>query len=148
MTSENVNQLPFDLDCVRAEAAKIHDSLGRLQFVRDFIASIPEDNFNMRWWGLDGPVARATYAGPDTCPREERLHPCGTVACIGGWAMKLWNDEGDSPASILKLDPVTAKSLFHPRYDGRSWGSYTNADAVKVIDHYLETGRVDWSIIE
>lgn len=148
-TDADIYTLPFDLACVQQEAQAVHGRREKLAFIRDFIASIPDENFNMSWWSQDAKTARTHYRY-DTrgVERVKHHHPCGTVACIGGWALQLWGT-GHGPARALELDEVVANRLFKPRpADGRDWSSYTNADAARVIDHYLETGTVDWNIIE
>jgi hypothetical protein len=143
--------LPFPLTCARREAAKITSKKKRLEFVRDFIASIPEDNFNMGDWHgtmASSPVAKARRT-------IKKKHYCGTVACIGGWTELLFAAPaasgwyGHKAPSLLGLSQEDAQELFYPHAleDSLEWNQITNAQAVRVIDHFLATGKVDWTII-
>jgi hypothetical protein len=145
-----VDELPFDLACAQAQAQAIDDPRERLKFVRDFIASIPEDNFNMITWGDTAQEFRDRIAarGYDL---QRGKHPCGTVACIGGWTEKLWQLNSApnvlAPSKLLGLTAELGQELFYPQGAKAAWYDITNAQAVQVLDHLLDTGEVDWSII-
>lgn len=100
--------------------------------VRDHIAGLPPERFSMREWD------------------------CGTAACLGGWTERFFvgDEEYLTVASImdcLGISPSEAEDLFHPgRFMTETFNPYdaTPAQAVRVLDHLLETGEVDWSIID
>lgn len=79
-------------------------------------------------------------------------HPCGTPACIGGWAAfasgkslihgLIWNDAQDH----LGLSDDQSGDLFYPNnYEGE-WSDITPAHAAAVLRNLAETGQVDWSV--
>lgn len=97
-----------------------------------------------------GKWAESGYFAPLTAFTMELWH-CGSVGCIGGWACKLFNDGNvvgtEEVAPLLGLSFETANTLFYPpnRLD---YSSITPAQAATVIRHLVETGEVDWTIIE
>lgn len=107
--------------------------------VRDRIAALPSYLFDMA----------TTF--PD----------CGTAGCIMGWTAEVFNLEartaigefrGDVAACLWGFTDST-NPLFFPTLadkgvmsDGRSGFKATPAQAVRVLDHYLATGEVDWSV--
>lgn len=101
--------------------------------VRDLIAGLPPEQFSMNYWGL-------------------AHHPCGSVACIGGWAEAILLPDGNRTKHLpehvvceaLGLDPEQGGDLFYP---GGNYYQASIPEAVQVLDHPLETGEVDWSII-
>lgn len=111
-----------------------------LRKVRDLIASLSDEQFDM-----------GAYA-------EEE--PCGTVACIAGWACivagvgnihsLVGDDIHERAQRHLGLTTQAATNLFTP-FPGYS-ADYQFAwlqtpdrkQAVRVLDHLLETGEVDW----
>ena len=94
--------------------------------LRDVIAVLPPERFDMSSWH------------------------CGTVACIGGTAEILFfgsigaDRSTESVGAVLGLNGDQAYELFHPDVE-RSWSEITTAEAVRVINHYLATGEIDWS---
>lgn len=99
--------------------------------VRDHIAALPADQFNMRRFTSE----------------------CGTAHCIAGWAGVLFGTPGEFHGSsfgreALGLDEETALDLFYCG-DGaegdEAWNS-TPQQAVRVLDHLIATGEVDWSV--
>lgn len=90
----------------------------RLKILRDHLASLPDERFDMRDW------------------RAERK--CGTVACIGGWACALWGGDEQRYSyrfaiKQLGLEEGQGESLFFPqRLD-----DYTRTDAIAAIDSML-----------
>lgn len=107
--------MPFDAE-VTAES--------RLLLLRDHIAQLSDKHFDMREWD------------------------CGTSACIGGWIERLfkldpeghWQDTGEA----VGLTRDQASELFF--MDGTSFPmeKVGRREAVAVLDHYLDTGDVDW----
>ena len=89
-------------------------------------------------------------------------HPCGTAACIAGWAVARFgeNDDAeeidhrrplgdavfDGAQSVLGLSFPEAHQLFAPneRRDGVSMSDVTASHAVRTLRHLAETGEVDW----
>jgi hypothetical protein len=112
----------------------------RLVWLRDFLARLPAENFDM---GDFGPARRWK-------PAEYYLeHRCRTPACIAGWASVLFGgrvgeDPGDVAERVLRLNGDDADDLFLG-YDHHT--TYTPADAVKVLDHLLATGEVRWDVV-
>jgi len=115
--------------------------------VRDVIAALPAARFAMDEWSWNQVTFRRATA-------REMLHGCGTVGCIAGWATALadpsgeWRIDGDAAAVAeewLELDSENADALFTPRtIRADDWTNITRAHAVRVLDHLLETGEVDW----
>jgi len=101
-----------------------------VQIVRDHIAGLPPEQFDMDDWG-------------------EAHTKCGTAACIGGWAaVLLLNADGyrvpDSEvAAALGLDIIEGRALFYPR---GPMMQATIPQGLAVLDHLLATGEVDWSV--
>lgn len=90
----------------------------------------------------------------------DQNHPCGTCACIGGFAYMLSANKTfhmfgatrealdeviTKAAAYLGLDADTADILFHPDADGRSWGTLTSEEAIETLEKLKLTGAVDWS---
>jgi hypothetical protein len=110
--------------------------------VRDKIARIDPEQFRMDEW------------------------VCGTAACIGGWADLLMHHKSepdadfDSPVPVseiswwLGLTPNQKEELFYPLTDNYRYtcgfpdqGAFITRDhAVRVIDHLIKTGEVDWEL--
>jgi hypothetical protein len=135
--------MPFDAGGPEPPITNLHR-------LRDFLAEVPANQFDMRHWWL---------SNDDTLfPREKgRHHPCGTIGCIGGWTnfLATAKDEHvihaeDRAEEWLGLNERTANALFYPHVDGDNhrmrWGQITPTMAVKVIDHLIATGRVDWDV--
>lgn len=111
--------------------------------VRDVIASLPRGRFNMGDW----------VSNLDLTPKQ-LAHTCGTAACIAGWTLavkspgsrKRYWDSVDNIEEVagryLGLSLDEAKRLFIP--PGLSIWKYTQPHAVRVLDHLLATGEVDW----
>lgn len=100
----------------------------RLIQLRDHLKVIPAEHFDMRHW------------------------TCGTAACIGGWADKLFfAGNGAVPSrkvsETLGLTDDQGNTLFflEDTADHVSFDSITREVAVAVLDGILETGKVDWS---
>lgn len=103
--------------------------------VRDHIASLPPERFDMNRW-----------------PGVGELRKCGTAACIGGWGAAVLFKRGGRTSVVVSrrmgLSDIQGHRLFYPMNGPRVvWEDYTTADAVRVLDHLLATGKVDWSII-
>lgn len=120
----------------------------RIQILRDHLAQLPDERFNMRLWFSDGSGEPA----PEIL-REAIFNPrsCGTAACIAGHALRLFrsrvngtdNSIFEAARNVLKLNSPMALELFQP--DGFSEkGVFTRAQAVATLDHLLETGEVEW----
>jgi hypothetical protein len=105
----------------------------RILRLRDFLEGLPAEKFDMRVW------------------TNGQVHECGTPACIGGWASRLRGEFMD-PTRVgkwLGLSVDDARNLFGVTYfEDRTTANFnaTTADAVRVLDHYLSTGRIDWSV--
>lgn len=88
---------------------------------------------------------------------------CGAAMCIGGAAEKFFGDkqkikdlierdeydDEEYAAELLDLDDLDAQKLFYPwNYFVVGATPLTPQGAAKVIYHLIETGKVDWSIID
>lgn len=108
-------------------------NIPRLTAVRDQLLAIPPETFNMIHT-----INRVDY-------------PCGTVACIAGWACLL--DDPLTPASVvlskaqelLGLTTEQANELFTPE-TVESWSAITPQQAADTIDRLIATGEVTWEI--
>jgi hypothetical protein len=73
---------------------------------------------------------------------------CGTVHCIGGHMARISGMEGfqiyEYAHNRNRRRSKVLKPLFFPKH-GRHYNA-TPAQAVKVIDHFLLTGEVDWEL--
>lgn len=133
----------------------------KLLELADFIEKMPQgkygvkSGFEMRTWSLDWCL-------------NGRREDCGTVSCIGGSAQLLWRLEdqvdvyttlSDDPEMLVMFDEDTAEedlvehvdyntldALFYPGYEP-AWNA-TPHEAARVIRYLVETGKVDWTIIE
>jgi hypothetical protein len=110
---------------------------GRMLQLRDFLAGLDEARFDMRRWRADA---------ADLAPWSQG--ECGTVACIGGWAEILFGGEDDmgKAGALLGLSVLESVRLFAPYGIFERWGEITTAQAVQVLDHYLATGEIDWTV--
>ena len=111
--------------------------------------SIPKLGFNMCVFG-----AKADSAFADRTDKSG--HGCGTVACIAGTARTLrtgriflirvsrfrWSKEAD----WLGLDENDANELFFAAAANIDLEDIEPAQAVAVLRHLAETGKVDWSV--
>ena len=79
---------------------------------------------------------------------------CKSVACIGGWTEWLWPKAGrgwgiERVAGLLDIDRPQARELCYPgdQIEVR-YCLITPAQAAKVLRNLIQTGQVDWQIIE
>jgi hypothetical protein len=134
-----------------------------IKLVRDHIASLPPERFNMQCYvGLrgdddeDGPSIRDFE--PEGATNLTALEgSCGTCACIAGWTLALLNpDDPQSERPImdagmaLGLDETAAARLFEPNNHDPGFRNLLffvrQDEAVAVLDHLIATGEVDWSV--
>jgi hypothetical protein len=116
--------MPFD-----AEPSVEVTARDRMIRLRDFLAKLPPENFDMAVVGSDR---------------------CDTPACISGWAQRLFPQrELVGMREMLGLSERQTDALFCPA----GWASakpndprFPVAGAVKVLDHYLATGKIKWSV--
>lgn len=116
--------MPFD----SADAPVEIVGRDRMIRLRDLLAKLPPEKFDM-----------GTVGDRD----------CGTPACISGWAQRLFSQFDGDMGAMLGLSPRQVDALFCPK----GWTSAKPNDprfpvsgAVKVLDHYLATGKIDWSV--
>jgi hypothetical protein len=124
----------------------------RLMYLRDFLRAVPDRKFDMNVWNL----------GVERDPKQAlSVHYCGTAACLGGWTDALmgdgsaWSADEDQTAELLGLTPRQGQALFYPapsrRFSRERGGDLitgwlaTNREAANVIDHLINTGKVNWS---
>lgn len=94
--------------------------------------------------------------GSDDLPEEVYEVKCGTPACICGWVQKIVDPKlkgselGDTTAAAkaLGLTYNDSDNLFYALHAGKPWSEITRHEAVKVLEHLRDTGKVDWSIIQ
>lgn len=81
-------------------------------------------------------------------------HDCDSAACIAGWARAVLHGKPSGTASILTLmadfglSSREAAFLSHAKYRDDRYldpAGITRAQAVRVLDHLLVSGEVDWS---
>jgi hypothetical protein len=116
----------------------------RMIQLRDFLAALPDERFSMR---------HVFTAKDKDIYHLEQFHECGTAACIFGYACVLWPEVSDGMNQFpivehLWLSNKEACQLFTPPgwYDDKDAKQYTRAMAVAVLDHFLATGKIDWSV--
>ena len=112
------------------------------------LAEIIERNGNQI---LEGTLNKKQYS------QDKYLHPCGTPACIAGWACWMnnpfdeWHEEvgkegykfWKTARRILGLSFYKARVLFdQDPFDGNYFP--TAADAAATLRHLAETGKVEW----
>lgn len=123
--------MPFDSDAPAEVTTR-----DRLLRLRDFLAELPAERFEMSNTGT------LLWENPH----------CGSPACIGGWARILfvpWQDRFVGLTEVgftrLGLSYGQADALFFP---AGGWNAYSAmpAQAVKVLDHLIATGEVDWGV--
>lgn len=122
--------MPFD-----AQAPAEVTARDRMIQLRDFLETLPDERFDYGWLG----------SSQDAIDGE-----CGSPACIGGWARALFRVRTDARPYIglqeigedwLGLSSGQSSDLmFYPR------GHVSRRRAVRVLDHYLATGKIDWSV--
>lgn len=127
----------------------------RIQQLRDHIASLPDEKFDMRLLvGVEGCSSYEPYdeAVDPEAPITNALHECGTAACIAGHAVALFepltpvsSTSAIQAAALLGLNWHTgARELFMPEgYEDA--GLYNRKDAIRTLDRLLETGTVNWN---
>lgn len=107
----------------------ITDPRERVAYLRDFLRAMPTDSphFNYLDW--------------------HSTTPCGTSACIGGWASELFVNSAfrysiPEARKAMGLTERQGEDLFF-----NSDGIGSNAhQAANVLDNYLATGWIDWSV--
>ncbi len=98
----------------------------RMMKLRDRLANMPPNEFSMTNW-------------------------CGTACCIGGLSEMMFGIQQTEMMAgrVIGLGDEQSKALFYPwkgtttTYDEAKFFSPTQA--VRVLDHLIETGDVDWS---
>lgn len=112
----------------------------RLMRLRNFLADLPTKKFCMDY--------RSDEADVDSCD---------TVCCAGGWGAILFRESlngchnSKSVGHHIGLSEPQAFNLFWPfgqdleNADG-DWGDVTPTQFVRVLDHLIAIGEVDWSV--
>lgn len=139
--------MPFDAPAPAAVTAR-----DRMIQLRDFLETLPPERFDMSNYyivTLTGNVPAHWFERPT----EVVAADCGTSACICGWASVLRAPKEpfseDKTAKWLGLNGHEAHALFYPpgySRDVKEYRPYTRTQAVAVLDHYLATGKIDWSV--
>lgn len=143
-----------------------------------FLEKMPEKAFGLDiWYNWKGRgAATDPKLAIDVVRRQSESngeHVCGTVACIAGWIDILESSKhktprdlgGESPSLFVKyraanwlgLNGADASGLFMPGELGEPSNPYeipiwhadvTKDQAITVLRHLQETGKVDWSVVE
>lgn len=126
----------------------ITDPRERVAYLRDFLRELPPERFDMA--SLYSKHGRDTYMHGNG-EAISYVKGCGTAACIAGWtiavfAPKVRVREGAPIAEdLLGLTDLQGNDLFLP--SGFTQQDFaTPAQAANVLDHYLATGKIDWSV--
>ena len=133
----------------------------------DHLKRIDERAFDMEHWLI--PVSKVysaessfytiNYVDAMAKTRREDLPEdewCGTAGCLAGHTCMLFYEEakelarvfGHIPvvaADILELEPNVSNYLFTPR-NVDDLKSLTLPQAIVVLEHFLATGEVDWTL--
>ncbi len=109
----------------------------RIRALRDAILAQPQD------FSMDDPS----------------IHRCGTPVCFLGWTRELFNPDAAHPAEggeELGLAEQDARNLFLMGSDAAQVETFermhldpfaaTAEQGARVLDHYLSTGKIDWSV--
>lgn len=132
--------------------------------VRDHIARLPVERFAMDAYfgeretsGLSGPWVCGVATDGSKTNLSMVEGACNTCACIAGHALVALAPLENTPKGIAKratdllgLSRGKSGQLFEPN-NNDDWfrqnmrlEKVTRAHAVRVLDHLLETGEVDW----
>lgn len=115
----------------------------RVMQLRDFLAALPQEKLRMGGY----------IYSPDLAPE------CGTQACIAGWAYILFVDPdhrrayqesrngyfANTVGEVLGMSLSQYVALFWPPHY-LAGITTTPAQAARVLDHYLNTNKIDWSV--
>lgn len=104
---------------------------GKLRHVKDWASRSDNAKYTKLPFNMD------TWGQADTLPTKKGAKYCGSVHCIGGWLETKMN-RALSPKEDRHLG-----GLFYP-HAVSDWGRITPKSAVKVIEHYLKNGVIDW----
>jgi hypothetical protein len=144
-----------------------------VQKLIDLLKALPEEKFSMPDWlerkGLGTPSFAATqveeykkFFEPVYKTPEEVIHNCGTAGCIGGWAGVIMKKERNEKltfkgawstahygqedvADWLGIGYSAGYTLFHADGGPRVMPEVRRVHAIRVLEHLLATGQVDWS---
>ena len=95
------------------------------------------------WWRRGDAVRMDTWRQH---VQDENGDHCGTVACVAGWAVELFDPDCDTPTNqaareILGLCDRSASGLFYPpELDRRQ---YSGAHAAQVLDELVVDPDMD-----
>jgi hypothetical protein len=115
--------------------------------VRDVIAALPPERFDMRWVFVEDGHEADWRTGHTQ--HANLVKGCNTAACVLGWTLVTLRPKAavqgvSTGAELLGISDDQADELFTPdRFDEP--GRYTHAQAVRVLDRLIETGEVDWA---
>lgn len=134
----------------------------------DHLERTPDPAFKMLGWieneGSFDPYALIMHVGRAKALIENqekadpKSHPCGTVACIGGYAAILSASEGKVASGgggwrveslgceWLGLSDTDSMRLFYGEGYRYGMGSITKKRAIAVLKHFLDTGKINWNI--
>lgn len=135
----------------------------RILALADALAAASDESFGMElWWS--GALVRdeMTIAAVVAQHSEKDPPPCGTAACIAGWATFLaprseWYTFDSRNGSLvdwsataqhwLGLEHHIADSLFTMESSDYCLHEATREDAVKVLYNLSKTGMVNWDVV-
>lgn len=130
--------MPFDAEHFVVIDLPVHPSVSqpeRIRALRDAILAAPQD-FDMR---------------------EPRIHTCGSAACFHGWAKDIFFGTyvtTEISSAYLGLSFQQGADLYQMCNGGSepsdfisgSLNDITATQAACVLNHYLATGKIDWSV--
>jgi len=129
--------MPFDAEHFVVTDLPVHPSVSqpeRIRTLRDAIRAAPQD-FDMR---------------------DPAMHTCGTAVCFHGWVKELFFGKyvtTETTSAHLGLSPQQGADLYQmwtgnaePCNLNRRFRDITAQEGVRVLNHYLATGEIDWSV--
>jgi hypothetical protein len=135
----------IDFADFRLRAKRAHSTKGRAKVLRDLIASVPDERFSIRNYFVKKSRSHWDW---DT-PEQVIEHTCGTAACVAGWGKFLFDPKmkhrstEELVADKIGLNQWFMGDMFRPEgYDYKR--RYTRDAAVRMLDHFIATGEVDW----
>jgi len=129
-------------------------NIDRIKQLRDFMATLPPERIRMdRFISV---IAKDNPDIEDDVDDDLYLkgaktaldrHPCGTCACIAGWANYLFAPNEPQPCTTtarraLDLTYQQDSALFTPA--GWETDPPSPAQVLATLDHLIETGEVRW----
>lgn len=110
-----------------------------LRLLRDFLADLPSARFSYHESWPDELMEPGV--------NSIAIHECKTPVCILGWARVLSNGAVPlSRESMFQWMGLSAADGNDLCFGARNHRDVEVTQAVAVLDHYLATGKIDWSV--